>query len=411
MATKFYFTNTLSSLRPIITGSSWIFDTSISDGMYQTQYAKLNLAPTNSGINNVEEFTTDIYDVLFRSYISNPLSGSQTISGTVDMQMIAGADNPVGSRSKLEIYVVSNDCKLIRGILLPDGIYGLDTDLANQPPRRNHTFASATALSSVLASNGDRIIINVGTHGSSNMDLQFSDQLSDTDLPVDEIATTGRPWVQFSANIAIGEEAPINNVLATPYVVSSNAWSSDVIELKFSDPMLRDTQLTKTSNYTITPVTIGNSVTVLGVRAGKSTSAPSVFLNITQPTVGATYRISASTNLVGLNGIYLSANISTCIFVARQTKIDDMLNSLPKHYDIGIDSRLRNILMAIGRQDDLLGGTRLDFVADNTAPYSPSNSMSWFEQPSTPVTLKTPYARGNKSQGMPWAPFYTNRVI
>lgn len=54
------------------------------------------------------------------------------------------------------------------------------------------------------------------------------------------------------------------------------------------------------------------------------------------------------------------ASASTADVVGRRTKVDRALSSLPPHYDSRPESLIRCILTAIGKEDDVIGGSERD---------------------------------------------------
>lgn len=146
-------------------------------------------------------------NALDRRYVSDPISGGKTISGTVKMQLkareYAAQDN---STSRLEIYVVSNNGSTVRGTLLAIGQYGPATEYINNITHRNKTFADGDTLTSVAALDGDRIVVAVGHSDASGTtpeaSCQFGDPTEDSDFPEDETQTSaGVGWIEFSMDI------------------------------------------------------------------------------------------------------------------------------------------------------------------------------------------------------------------
>jgi hypothetical protein len=144
-----------------------------------------------------------------RQYVSDPIK-AQTISGTIKGQFqcleTLANDNLFLT---LKVYVVSNDGSTVRGTLLPI-TRDTTTELATTLTNRN--FPS-TALTSVVALENDRIVIEVGLGGSitsgtggivgHNGSIRWGCNASSGDLPEDDTqtGTTYRPWVEFSQNI------------------------------------------------------------------------------------------------------------------------------------------------------------------------------------------------------------------
>lgn len=110
-------------------------------------------------------------------------------------------------RDRLEAYVVSQDGATVRGSLLTIGQYGVNANF-NTANRNKSRASSGTAISSVSAQDGDRIVVRYGYSDSAGITpsatTNYGDILSGSvpDLPEDEIATNGVAWVEFSATLA-----------------------------------------------------------------------------------------------------------------------------------------------------------------------------------------------------------------
>jgi len=151
-----------------------------------------------------ENVSTNPYDFLTRQYVSDPVAG-QTISGTVKAQIRAQESNNAANFNRaIVIYVVSNDGATVRGTLL--SILGGGSEYSNSA-LTNRNFPASTALSSVTAQNGDRIVIEIGTDSTNTSTTNrtathsFGDD-SSTDLPEDETTKSAdNPWVEFSGDI------------------------------------------------------------------------------------------------------------------------------------------------------------------------------------------------------------------
>lgn len=153
--------------------------------------------------------------------------------------------------------------------------------------------------------------------------------------------------------------APLAFPLGGGFYVATDCdvWAQDLIEVSFEEPMKNDDLLQAPEAYLIMPVTDGQSVTVTGVQTGSEIAPRKIYLIVTRFTNGKLYRISFQ-NLYGLTGAVLTP--TDCKFIGRTTKQDSMIRSRPQMLDMTPDATLRKVLQAIGRQDDLLGGSRND---------------------------------------------------
>jgi hypothetical protein len=148
---------------------------------------------------------------LHRIWLSAPLSGAQTISGTITGQIMARelAATDDLDRVSLGAFVVSGDGVTLRGTLLAVGNYGLTAEYINNATLRNKVIADGDAVSSVNALDGDRIQFEMGstvdsTGGSSPVSA-FKWGENATDLPAGDEAQTsdGAGWIELSVTLTL----------------------------------------------------------------------------------------------------------------------------------------------------------------------------------------------------------------
>lgn len=140
--------------------------------------------------------------------------------------------------------------------------------------------------------------------------------------------------------------------------------ASDMLELRFDRPMRRTTALMEPTNYTVTPDGAGNPVAVRAVRAKLAATVVRVFLVVSKAaSVGETYTVTVSESLRTHQASALHSRNLTGQYIARRTKVDDMLESRPPLYrghGTAPGAVMRGLLQAIGNADDDLGGSRSD---------------------------------------------------
>jgi hypothetical protein len=116
------------------------------------------LITVTSGANN---------NALDRQYVSDPLNGAQTISGTVKGTALmlegAGADNL--NRVYLSVRVVSQDGSSVTCTPLSLSFYGVVAEYNTS--FRNKRIADGDTITTCNANDGDRIVIEIG-HGLSS---------------------------------------------------------------------------------------------------------------------------------------------------------------------------------------------------------------------------------------------------
>lgn len=130
------------------------------------------------------------------------------------------------------------------------------------------------------------------------------------------------------------------------------------VRIKFTDEVVVNDAYNDINNYDISIVEGTGPVEVVSVLSTNESTTLELIL-VTQPmTAGTTYSL-AVTQLFRRGGTTFNLVGS---FIYRDTKTDSALRSIPKHFDKRETSLIATLLTAIGRQDDLLGGSRNDIL-------------------------------------------------
>lgn len=138
-----------------------------------------------------------------------------------------------------------------------------------------------------------------------------------------------------------------------------DVFAHDMLLVTFATPVKNNAALQAASTYTVTALDSGLPVTVISVQSGNTVSVTDVYLIVSNPEVGKFYQITFA-NLTSIDGTAVSPVL--CKFYARSTKIDAIISTRPLLYDMTPESTLRKIFSAIGRQDELIGGSRNDRI-------------------------------------------------
>lgn len=158
---------------------------------------KISSAMTNKAVTGVS-----VVNQLARQYVSDPIA-AQTISGNIKGQVRAFESlNAANAFSRIVVYVVSNDGSTVRGTLV-----SVQSGTEFPLSATNRPYPSSTAVTSVVASAGDRIVIEYGAVQSNassyTVTLSFGDD-SASDLPEDATTTAANnPWIEFSQAITL----------------------------------------------------------------------------------------------------------------------------------------------------------------------------------------------------------------
>ena len=156
----------------------------------------------------------------------------------------------------------------------------------------------------------------------------------------------------YGSGIVYGGTAAANTTISKIEFVAK-----DLIRVIFVGDVVLDDQYYDINNYAITFV--GSADTDVNVRRVMAPTtdvkvASYVLLVTDRHAEGTRYSLTAS-NLTGRNGTTVVAAAKEA--TGRRTKVDAILSTLPSHYDKRPESVVRNVLTAIGWQDDLIGGS------------------------------------------------------
>lgn len=151
---------------------------------------------------------------LLAQYISLPLLGDQTVSGTVKMYTMCYEANAADAHSnRLGIRIFSNDGLTQRGICLAVANYSPGTEFMDVTAR-NKISADGDTLTSINALDGDKIVLEIGVNTGSGASPQgaylFNCKSAQSDLPENEteVDTNLNPWIEFSANLLFKNPIP-----------------------------------------------------------------------------------------------------------------------------------------------------------------------------------------------------------
>lgn len=213
MATRFYFPEGS-------THGSAVTPTPDSEWEETTGHAQLRMHPgrlvTAFSDKTVSEAagTTAGTDGLIAQYVSDPLDGAQTISGTVKgMAKLFENSTSADMRSQVVIRVVSEDGSTVRGTLLAADTSALSNEWgASNSSRRKMPLnwsAPGTSLSSVSAQDGDRIVVEIGFRSHNSLStvytgsMRLGDAAGSVDAPETEATSSSaeRAWLEFSQTL------------------------------------------------------------------------------------------------------------------------------------------------------------------------------------------------------------------
>lgn len=142
-----------------------------------------------------------------RIFVSDPLFGDQTISGTCKGYLMvreyATTDN--ADQILIKLYVLQPDGSTIRGTCLTLGSYGPTAEFINNVTHRNKAMANGDTITSVNAISGDRIVLEIGySNSTAGTTPEASAKWGEnaTDCAENETGTTDAAgWFELSATL------------------------------------------------------------------------------------------------------------------------------------------------------------------------------------------------------------------
>lgn len=198
MATRFYLPSTGAAAISPTSSAGWE-DTSINSFL-RTVTTKISSTMTTVSFTDSDATNKDI---LFRTYVSDPIAAQVIASQTVGFQMRC-AERALSCNMFLtwNIKVVSNDGSIVRGTITSMERDGTEAVVGTLTNRRETSTSTA-----VTAHSGDRIVIEVGMGGDPaagsdhDSDISIGDD-SGTDLPENDTETNAyNPWIEFPNSI------------------------------------------------------------------------------------------------------------------------------------------------------------------------------------------------------------------
>lgn len=210
MATRIYLPSSGYSPAPI--------SPAFGPGWEKTSSAGRRRAATVKGASPMATSTTGQNvsagdDVLMTQYVFGPVA-AQTISGTLKGQIRASENSTnLDARAQVLAKVVSGDGGTLRGTLLAMDTAALSSEFASTLTNRKFPRGGATALTNVVAQNGDWVVIELGYRHHAlpiilkNASLRYG-EAAGSDLAEDETSTADNaPWLEFSLDIVMYKPA------------------------------------------------------------------------------------------------------------------------------------------------------------------------------------------------------------
>ena len=141
-------------------------------------------------------------------------------------------------------------------------------------------------------------------------------------------------------------------------LVNIDIYSNRLVRFLFDDEILVNDAYNDPTNYRVQVINGSGPVEVVGVLPINKNTSLDVIL-ITQPLTAGTTYVATAISLTDRNDV---SALYFGNFIARVTKIDSVLRSIPKHFDKRSTSLLSSMLQAVGKSDDTIGGSRKDSI-------------------------------------------------
>lgn len=236
MATRFYLPSAgTAPLASLARDSGWTQPTSgVSAARLPMDIQKTNTALTTT---TITEPSTSTNDWCWWQFQSRPISGSFSFTTSHTFSMVVGqcAETSNGGNAHLaySIRVVSNDGSTIRGVLKSS--YTTITEYALVASAATRIIASGVLAANVSASDGDRIILEIGIHGvtpaAENMQMRIGDPIATADFALTSGLTTDLcSWAELSATVPFKD----NIVSASDSFTGSNGTNLGTYSAKWA---------------------------------------------------------------------------------------------------------------------------------------------------------------------------------
>jgi hypothetical protein len=275
-------------------------------------------------------------DGVCRVYVSDPLSGSGTLSGNVK-GIIRCQENSTSAnmQAQLLVKVVSRDGTTVRGTALAHQTAAgteFGTALANRKFPLDWTTSPGTTLTGVAYSAGDRIVLEIGYRNNTANTTTFTATMSfgdnvGADLSEDQTGTAGNcPWIEFDSTLSF-EIVPYP---AGAFIQSGSGTASSqaiAVPTPFGGSQLQDDivlcQVHHEGGTTVTGVPAGfvqiGTTTSSGTSEVLSSSTFAKRIGATPDSGTYTFTISASAWIQLLAGIIRNAYELSTVDVAFES--------------------------------------------------------------------------------------------
>lgn len=174
--TKLYLTNRTPLFTPTNFRGAWDDTAAQVTGSLDPEKSDGGLI---TAISRAETSATANFDVLMYRGVSGPIA-AQTFSGTINLTLAVSENSASANFAyHVHVYVTAGDTDTVRGTLLTDYVETTSGGTAHEWPTAVQGWAlnAAQTLTGVVASDGDRIVVEVGYQAQNSVTTQFTGTL------------------------------------------------------------------------------------------------------------------------------------------------------------------------------------------------------------------------------------------
>lgn len=262
MATRFYLHNSAAPYSPASFKGAW---NATGSAVTKALDASNSPSTTQTSVGAAETSTDTEYDVLLFRGVSGKLKAGTIGTGTVDV-LIPVSENNVAANFNwhVHIYVTQGDSDSVRGTLLADYRESAGTNEwtdGGDANRYGTALNTSQSLSSVVVSDNDRIVVELGYTARNSVATSYAGYLTYGGASyAPELVVTGRHdlygkgWVEFSETISTKEQARATQA-AIEVLVDTGATSQARVT-QAPVEVLVDTGATSQARVTQAPVEV-----------------------------------------------------------------------------------------------------------------------------------------------------------
>jgi hypothetical protein len=235
MATRFFLQNQSAPYTPATIRGAWDATGSAVTKKISTDTQRSSW-DTATSVSIAETSADTEYDVLLYRGVSGPLKGGTIGTGTVNVMLPIYESNAAADMHfHLHIYVTQGDSDTVRGTLLSDYREAAGTnEFGTSNSSCGKSLNAAQSLSSVVVSDGDRLVVEIGYAARNSVTTSYSTtlyygQLLRNVLSAGGAYDSGNGYVEFSEDFSSDPQRVSQVVAEVAQAQSSTVRISQVV--------------------------------------------------------------------------------------------------------------------------------------------------------------------------------------